>query len=58
VRHIVGNPSSVSSGGDGVWGTTLAFLIVQEKGMTLGLRDLEWMYLRDWRAGGVTLKDP
>jgi hypothetical protein len=55
---MVGNPSSVSSGGDGVWGTTLALLIVQEKGMTLGLRDFEWMYRRDWRAGGVTLKDP
>lgn len=55
---MVGNPSSASSGGEGVWGTTLAFFIVQEKGRTLCLEHFEWMYLRDWRAGGVTLNDP
>jgi hypothetical protein len=47
VRHIVGNPSSGSSGGDGVGGITFGLLMVQKKGTTLGLADFEWMYLRD-----------
>ena len=55
---MVGNPSSGSVGGDGVGGATFVFRTVQKKGMPLGLSDFEWMYLRDWRAGGVTLKDP
>lgn len=58
MRHIVGNPFSAGSGGDGTGGITFALFMVQEKGETLGLKDLEWMYLRDWRAGGVTLNDP
>jgi len=47
VRHIVGNPSSGSRGGDGVGGMTFGLLTVQKKGMTLGLADFEWIYLRD-----------
>lgn len=53
---MVGKPSPGSSGGEG--GETFALLTVQKKGIILGLADLEWMCLRDWRAGGVTLKDP
>ena len=41
VRHIVGNPSSGSSGGDGVGAMTFGLLTVQKKGMTLGLADFE-----------------
>ena len=41
VRHIVGNPSSGSSGGDRVGGMTFGLLTVQKKGITLGLRDFE-----------------
>lgn len=41
VRHIVGNPSSGSSGGDGVEGMAFGLLTVQKKGITLGLRDFE-----------------
>lgn len=55
---MVGKPSSASRGGEGVGGAAFALLIVHENGKTLGLVDLEWMYLSDWRAGGVTLKDP
>ena len=41
VRHIVGNPSSGSSGGDGVGGMTFELLAVQKKGTPLGLADFE-----------------
>jgi hypothetical protein len=41
VRHIVGNPSSGSSGGDGVGGMAFGLLMVQKKGTTLGLTDFE-----------------
>jgi hypothetical protein len=53
---MIGNPSSASRGGEG--GASFAFLVVQEKGRTLCLAHFKWMYLRDWRAGGVTLNDP
>ena len=55
---MVGNPSSGSVGGEGVCGMAFVLRTVQKKGMPLGLADFEWIYLRDWRAGGVTLKDP
>lgn len=56
---MIGNPSSGSVGGDGVRGMTLVLRVVQRKGIVaLGFAAFEWMYLSDWRAGGVTLKDP
>ena len=41
VRHMVGNPSSGSSGGDGVGDMTFGLLTVQKKGTILGLADFE-----------------
>ena len=41
VRHIVGNPSSGSSGGDGVGRMTFGPFTVQKKGITLGLAAFE-----------------
>lgn len=37
---------------------TFVLLMFQKKEMPLGLTDLEWRYLKDGRAGEVTLKDP
>ena len=41
VRHMVGNPSSGSSGGDGVGDMAFGLLTVQKKGTILGLADFE-----------------
>ena len=41
VRHMMGNPSSGSMGGDGAGGATLELRMVQKKGMPLGLADFE-----------------